>query len=158
MAARTPALPGNPLQRLAESVPGGAALAVSVAARLLGAALALWYAYDQDTLFPGEHFPRTWTIVILTSAIAVLSCVPGRYRGSGIVAALGAGILIFGGANLAHRSTGVAVVACGVVAALAVAAWNHRRGETLASTLAGLAFSGIITGLAIATIVQFVDE
>lgn len=158
MALRTASLTGNPLQRLADAVPAGAAQAVSVAARLLGVALALWYAYDQDTLFPGEHFPRTWTIVVFTSVIALVSCLPGSYRGSALVAAVGAGMLIFGGANLAHRPAGVAVVLCGVVAALAVAAWNHRRGEPLASTLLGLIAAGVLTAVAIGTIVQFVDE
>jgi hypothetical protein len=158
MAVRSSALTGNPVQRLAESVPEEAAYAVSVAAKLAGVALALWYAYDQDTLFPGEHFPRTWTIVLLTSVVALVSCIRGRYRGNAIVAAFGAGMLIFGGANLAHRPVGVAVVLCGVVAALAVAAWNHRRGELAAATLIGLTAAGVLTALAIGAIVQLVDE
>jgi hypothetical protein len=158
MAVEARTMSANPLERWAASVPETAAYAVSVIAKLLGVALALWYAYDQDTLFPGEHFPRTWTIVVFAGAIAVISVLPTRYPGSGVVAALGAGILIFGGANLAHRAAGVGVVLCGVLAALAVAAWNHRRGEPLASTLLGLAIAGVLTGLTIGAIVQFIDE
>ena len=158
MTAQPQAMARNPLERAATRVPEHAAFWISIAAKLVGAALALWYAYDQDTLFPGEHFPRTWTIIIFTSALAVASCVPAKFAFSGVGAALGAGILVFGGANLAHRPAGVAVVVCGIVAALAVAAWNHRRGEPFASTLAGLALAGVLTALAIGAIVQFVDE
>ncbi|MEX0782327.1 MAG: hypothetical protein WD557_06725 [Dehalococcoidia bacterium] len=158
MAVQSHPMSANPVERWAESIPEQAAFAVSVAAKLAGVALALWYAYDQDTLFPGEHFPRTWTIVVFTSVLALLSCIPGRYPGRAFVAALGAGMLIFGGANLAHRPVGVAVVLCGVIAAVAVAAWNHRRGEPVAATLFGLVAAGALTALAIGAIVQFVDE
>jgi hypothetical protein len=157
MAVRTTTAP-NPLERFAASIPLTSAYWVSVAAKLAGAALALWYAYNQDTLFPAEHFPRTWTIAGLTAAIALASCVPARYPASAIVAALGAGILIFGGANLAHRPAGIAVVACGIIAALAVAVSNHRRGHPAIATLTGLALGGLLTALAIGAIVQFVDE
>ncbi|MGH7754631.1 MAG: hypothetical protein ACREN5_17635, partial [Gemmatimonadales bacterium] len=128
---------------------------MSIAARLAGVALALWYAYDQDTLFPGEHFPRTWSIVGVTCALALVSCVPARIPGSAVVAAFGAGMLIFGGANLAPRGVGVGVVIAGVVAALAVAAWNHRRGEPVLATILGLTAAGVVTALTIATIVEF---
>jgi hypothetical protein len=158
MSANPSAMRANPLERVADRVPSITARAVSVGAIVLGVGLALWYAYDQDTLFPGEHFPRTWTIVAFTAAVAVVSLVPGGYRWSGVVAAAGAGALIFGGANLAHRTTGVTVVVCGVVAAAAIAVWNHRRGEPLISTLVGLALAGVLTALMIGAIVQFVDE
>ena len=158
MAVEATTMPASPLEHWAAAVPERVAYTLSVGAKLAGALLALWYAYDQDTLFPGEHFPRTWTIVVFTAVLALASLAPARFPGSAVLAALGAGALIFGGANLAHRPSGIAVVACGIIAALAVAAWNHRRGDPLASTVLGLAIAGVLTALAIGVIVQFVDE
>ena len=61
----------NPLARLAAPVPVKLAVAISVAARLAGAGFALYYAYDQDVLFPERHFPRTWVLASVIAAVAV---------------------------------------------------------------------------------------
>lgn len=158
MAVRPAHLESNPLSRLADAVPREAALAVSIAAKLLGAALALWYAYDQDTLFPSEHFPRTWAFVTVIAVMALLSAIPASYRGSAFVSAFGAGVLVFGGANLAQKGAGVGVLVCGVVAWLAVAAWNHRRGESIGSSVSGLFMGSLATFLAVAAIVLTVEN
>lgn len=145
MTARAATSAINPLARLAASVPERLAAGVAIGAKLLGSALALYYAYDQDRLFPAEHFPRTWAFVIAVVAVALVSAAPGRYRGAAFVAAFGAGMLLFGGANLAYRGTGIAAAVCGAVAWLAGAGVAYRRGESVLWSLAGLVAGWAVT-------------
>ena len=137
----------NPLARIAESIPAVPALAVSMLARLVGAGAAIYYAYDQDVLFPGRHFPRTWVFAIVIASVALLSLLPWerifpRREALAVWAgALGCGILVFGGANLAHKAPGVVVLVAGVVAWLAfAAAAHHKRAD------AGMLVSGLFVG------------
>lgn len=145
MSAQSAQFAGSPLERLATAVPPAVAYAAGLAARVAGVALALWYAYDQDTLFPTEHFPRTWAIVALVGVLTLLSASPWRYPGAAFASAFGAGMLVFGGANLAERGSGVGVLACGVVAWLAAAIWNHRRGAPVVATVGGLFAAAVLT-------------
>lgn len=158
MTAGADAMQSNPVARLADSIPGQLALVLSVGGRLLGAALALYYAYDQDTLFPGEHFPRTWAFVGVVAAVAAISCLPMRYRGAAFVAAFGAGMVVMGGANLAHKPVGAAVLICGIVAWLATAAYNHSRGDSIASTVSGLFMASLATFLLVGAIVFTIEN
>ena len=153
MTAIAPQAAPNPLARLATAIPAPIALAVSVAARVLGAAFALYYAYDQDVLFPERHFPRTWFLASVIAALALLSVIP--LRGSGRLAwlpaafgALGAGMLVFGGANLANKWPGVVVLVSGGVAYVALAAAVSRERSAWA-TVAGLAAAAMVTFAAV---------
>jgi hypothetical protein len=129
MTTRVTEAVANPLERASALVPEGLALGVAVGAKLLGSAFALYYAYDQDRLFPAEHFPRTWAFVVVVVVVTLLSAAPARYRGAAFVGAFGAGVMLFGGANLAYRGTGLVTALCGAGAWLAMASVNHRQGE-----------------------------
>ena len=150
MAARTSAAP-NPLARVARNVPELPALAASIVARLTGAAAVLYYAYDQDTLFPGRHFPRTWTFAIVIAGIALLSLVPWARvatRRPGLAtwaSALGCGVLVFGGANLAQQPAGVVALAAGVLAWLAFAAASSRRPGAAGANVSGLLSGSLVS-------------
>jgi hypothetical protein len=156
-----PAVP-NPLARLADSVPAGAALAITVAARLVGAAAAIYYAYDQDTIFPERHFPRTWVFVVVISAVALLSAVPTlRPRAHlvwRLVAAAGAGALVFGGANLAQRPSGVVVLIAGIAAWLSYAALAYQRERSPERAIYGLALGLLLSVLTIGICVVLVPN
>ena len=141
----------NPLARLAATIPVLLAVALSVMARLAGAGFALYYAYDQDVLFPDRHFPRTWVLASVVAAVAVLSTIPvpvsssrGRWLALGFVA-VGAGMLIFGGANLANKAPGVGALVCGVVAWLMIAVAASNRGQSQSAVVAGLAVAAVAT-------------
>ncbi|MFN0093649.1 MAG: hypothetical protein ACKVVT_02590 [Dehalococcoidia bacterium] len=133
----------NPLAQLAASIPANVATAISIAARLAGAAAALFYAYDQDRLFPTEHFPRTWVFCVVTAVVAVAS-IAALARGvvkPGLATWLGAfggGILVFAGANLAHKGPGVVVLVAGIVAWLSFAAAASQRREDPGAIVSGL--------------------
>jgi hypothetical protein len=152
----------NPLTRLAEAVPVKAALAVMVTALLAGTAAAIYYAYDQDTVFPDRHFPRTWVMVGVTSALALLSIVPAlRAREHWlwqVMAALGAGALVFGGANLAQRPSGLIVLIAGAVAWLSYAAVAGRGGGGAWGAVAGLALGFAVTMLTVGVCVVLVPN
>ena len=143
MTTIAPAAAANPFARIALAVPAGVTLAVSVAARLTGAAAAIYYAYDQDVLFPDRHFPRTWAFAGTIAVVALLSLIPRRwYRATPAVAAFigafGCGLLLFAGADLAHKPAGVVVLVSGVVAVTAFATASYRRGEPPLAVAAGL--------------------
>jgi hypothetical protein len=149
-SATTPAV-ANPLTRLAATIPARLAVALSVIARLVGAGLAPYYAYDQDVLFPDRHFPRTWVLASVVAAVAVLSTIPipagssrARWLALGFAAA-GAGMLIFGGANLANKAPGVGALVCGVVAWLMIAVAASNRGQSQSAVVAGLAVAAVVT-------------
>lgn len=120
-------------------------LGASIAARLAGAGLVLWYAYDQDRMFPAEHFPRTWAFAVIVAAMALLSCIPVPGRWGRLLATVGAGIVFFGGANVAERWPGVAALALGGLAGLPVAATSRRRDDPGWLTAAGFLGAGLAT-------------
>lgn len=149
----------NPLARIAESIPVVPALAVSMLARLVGAGAAIYYAYDQDVLFPGRHFPRTWVFAIVIASVALLSLLPWerifpRREALAVWAgALGCGILVFGGANLAHKALGVVVLVAGVVAWLAFAAAAHHKRADAGTLVSGLFVGSLASFLTVAVCV-----
>ncbi len=140
----------NPPGRLSAAIPPTPAIAASIAARLVGAAFALAYAYNQDVLFPGRHFPRTWVFVAVIAGVAVVSIVPwsrlvARPGLATWIAALGCGVLVFGGANLAQRAEGIVVLIAGVVAWLALALGSHARGASMGALVSGLLSGSLLT-------------
>ncbi|MGI8926093.1 MAG: hypothetical protein ACR2HN_05525 [Tepidiformaceae bacterium] len=157
MTARGAAAPGNPLHRLADAVPGTAAGYVSIVARVLGAAAALYYAYDQDQLFPTDHFPRTWAFVIVVAAIAIASTIPLRGRFAPWLAALGCGVLVFAGAILSHQAPGIVVLVAGVVAWVAFAIANHQRGGSIGAAVSGLFMGSLLSFLLVGAIVLAIE-
>jgi len=136
-------VPTNPIARLAGMIPYNAAMVVSILARLTGAAAAVYYAYDQDVLFPDRHFPRTWLIALVIAVTALISLVPFARLGlkPGLAAwlgALGCGLLVFGGAMLSHKAPGLVVVAAGVIAWVSYAAVSYQRGDGPGPSVSGL--------------------
>jgi hypothetical protein len=122
-------------------------LGASIAVRLAGAGFVVWYSYDQDRMFPAEHFPRTWAFAVIVATIALLSCIPVPGRWGGLFAAAGAGIVFFGGANVAERWPGVAALALGGLAGLLVAARSRRRDDPGWLTAAGFLGAGLATAV-----------
>ena len=117
----------NPLQRLALAFPAGLFAAVQVLSVAVGVVFAFMYAYDQDTLFPDRHLPRTWVLVSVASAVSVSAlAVAFAFRGRPWVATFAAGLaggtMLFAGANLANMATGVVVLVAGATALLAALA------------------------------------
>lgn len=154
-------LPGNPITRTVNHLPVRGLGWTLVATTLGATAFALWYAYDQDRLFPARHLPRTWSFVALFCGVGVLSlgallARPGR--ATAFASAFGAGALVYGGANLLHTSAGSAVFALGVAAWASAAATNYRRGGGLGMSLAGLGAAWLmLMGLAVA-IAAFIEN
>jgi hypothetical protein len=152
----------NPLARAAGLLPVNAWALIAVAATAVATALGFVYAYDQDVLFPDRHFPRTWVLVSVMAVGGIVGLVPFRIAGlsarvAAFAASLGAGMLIFGGANLANRGTGVVVLVAGVIAWLAVAAASHRRGASGGALVLGLAAAAAATFAMVAACVVFVS-
>ena len=139
----------NPLARLAQAIPANAALAVSLVARLVGAAALIYYAYDQDVLFPSRHFPRTWVFAAGTAGMALVSIAPmllARERGLMIMlASLGGGVLVFAGANLASRPPGVVALIAGIVAWAAYSAVAYQRAARAEPVVSGLLLGSLLS-------------
>lgn len=153
--------PSNPLARLADAIPEMPAFAASIVARIIGAGAALFYAYDQDTLFPSRHFPRTWVFCSVAAAIVILSILPwerllAKPALATFLGALGGGILVFAGANLSHKPVGVLVLISGVVAWLAFAAVSHQRKADPGSLVSGLFMGSLVSFLLVGACVLLV--
>ena len=146
----------NPLARMASAISARTAFFASFAATVLGLLFAVAYAYNQDTLFPGEHFPRTWALVALMSAMGVLSLVALPSRAGAFLHALGPGVLIFGAANLSGEPEGMAALGLGIVAWLAAAVGNEGRGAAASHSVAGLFVGALVTFAAIAAILLII--
>jgi hypothetical protein len=138
MQSQAAVSPSNPIARAASAVPYSAALALSIVARLAGAAAAIYYTVDQESLFLDERFNHPWvfTVVVAVLAVASIAVLPGwdpkvaGAWGRRVVVALGSfgcGVVLFGGATLSHRPAGVAVLVFGIVAAASYAAAAHQR-------------------------------
>lgn len=143
--------PANPLGRLAGALPVPTLAAISAVARIVGAGALLFYAYDQDSLFPTRHFPRTWVLAAAIAAIAAISLV-SLLRGSRerpglfvLLGALGAGVLVFGGANFAQRPAGVIALLAGFVAWVAFAALCHQERRDIGRVVSGLMLGSLLT-------------
>ncbi|MFN0147720.1 MAG: hypothetical protein ACKVT1_14525 [Dehalococcoidia bacterium] len=152
----------NPLERLASAMPENLALTISVLARVAGAAALLYYAYDQDTLFPERHFPRTWVFTGGIAALALLSIVP-MLRGATaglmvMLASVGGGVLIFGGANLATRWPGVVAIVAGVVAWATYSAVFYTRTRKAEPVVAGLLLGSLASYVLIGICVFLVSN
>ena len=146
----------NPLARAASAISTRTAFIASVAATLLGLLFALAYAYNQDTLFPGEHFPRTWALVAVMAVIGLLSLVGLPTRAGPFLHALGPGVLIFGAANLSGEIEGMVALALGIIAWSAAAAGNHGRGAPAIYSVGALFAGAAVTFAAIAAILLII--
>ncbi len=137
----------NPFARVAARVPAFVSRTVLAVAQLAGAAFAIYYAYDQDTLFPDRHFPRVWLMVAVVTGLALITLLPWeRVKGRAawlatVFAALGPSTLIYGGANLAQRDSGVMTLVAGVVALVALLSLSSRLGRDGYAVALGL-FAG----------------
>lgn len=112
----------NPFARAALALPARSGHLLSVAARSAGGALALAITLDQE-------FERTRALALAVSLLALASFVPLPDRWRARLAWIGAGLLFFGGALLAHLALGKFLLATGALAALGAAVEDHRRGR-----------------------------
>ncbi len=122
----------NPLSRVALEAPAWLGPAISIGARVIGAALALYIAQDQS-------YDRTQVFAIGLAVVVALSLLP-MPRGIGAFApALAAGALFFGGATLAGETpaAGIAMLIAGAVATCGALIANRRAGAALAAGVAG---------------------
>jgi hypothetical protein len=135
----------SPLARAASALPAPILAGGLLVATVAAIAAAFVYAYDQDVLFPDRHFPRTWVLVSAMAAVSALSLPLSAVlttRSAWLAAftlSLGAGVLFFGGANLANKNPGVIALAAGAGAWLAAAALAHNRRQPADAIVAGLA-------------------
>jgi hypothetical protein len=139
----------NPLVRAAEAVPERTAYWGSVVARVAGAAFAFAYAAGQD-------YDRGEAASIAMGVLVLLTLVPAGPL-TGWLAALGAGLLVFGGASLVHEAAGVGMLTSGVVAWLAAAAWNYHRRRDVLATVVGF-FAGAALNVAVVVVVALAVE
>lgn len=145
--SRQIAPPLNPLTRVARALPERSGSLLALGARIAGSAFAIAVAAQQS-------YDRTRALAVVLAAVALLSCVPvpGWLRDR--LPWLGAGVLFFGGALLAHLDAGKALLLCGALAAAAVAVdeQQHRRPTTVSAFFTGLgvvvlAVTAIVLGI-----------
>ena len=135
----------NPLAQLAASTPARLLVGVSIAARVGGIALALFYAYDQS-------YDGTQVYTVAVAALLAMSLAPLRAPVGEWLAAAGTALLLFACANLATQPAGVAMIVTGAGGWLAVAALSERRHTTWVA-LAGLLVGAVVAfAAAVATI------
>lgn len=143
MKTQTPSGASNPLARIALEAPALFGPAISIGARGVGAALALYIAQDQS-------YDRTQVFAAGLVVVAVLSVVPMPRGIGGFASALAAGALFFGGAMLWDQAAGIAMLIAGAAAACGALIANHRAGASPAAGVAGF-FIGL--GLDVAGVV-----
>ena len=145
MKAQTPSGASNPLSRIALEAPGALGPAISIGARVVGSALALYIAQDQS-------YDRTQVFAIGIAVAALISLVPLPRAIAVFVPALAAGALFFGGAALAGETpaAGIAMLIAGAAAMCGALIVNQRAG---ASPAAGLASFFIGLGVDVAGVV-----
>lgn len=134
----------NPLVRLAESVPARAALLASIALRLVGAAAALYLAFDQS------YDPTQAMTIGIAVAVATSLAPVGRAWGAWL-SAFGSGAVFFGGALLLSEAAGLVMLISGALAGGAVVVAAHRDGSAVDVPVAGffVAAAAAIGGIAI---------
>ena len=151
MTRIAPATPTNPLATLARALPVRTLQAASIAARVIGGALVLFYAFDQYQQFD-RTFAATWVFTVAVAVIALVTAIPSRQRWAPLVQACGAAILLFGGAALSREPSGAAAVICGIVAWLSTTAIHEQEGAPVGYSVSGLLLGAMGTlGLAVAT-------
>ena len=148
MSHETTRTPANPLAQFAASVPEGIAGWISVAARVVGAALALYIASDQS-------YDRTQILCAAIVAL-VLATLPPLTRMAPFIAGLGAGILFFSGALLWAQPAGIGMVVAGIVAVAATLIDTHHRdsdiGQPIGAFLFGLGATVAVVAIIILTV------
>ncbi len=114
----------NLLSRLALAAPAGRGPLLSLGGRIAGGALALAIAADQP-------FERTRVLAIALAVVALATTLPAPGWWAARLPWLGAGVLFFGGALLAHLAPGALMLVAGALAALGAALDDHRRGRMI---------------------------
>lgn len=111
----------NPFVRLAQTLPSGIGGAIALGGRVAGSVIAAAIAVTQD-------YESTRIFAATIAFLAAATCLPFP---SGVrirFAWLGAALLFFGGAILAHLPAGVLMLLCGVVTAMGASIEEQQRG------------------------------
>jgi hypothetical protein len=138
----------SPLARVALRLPARTGLALSLAGRVAGIALALVLAGDQD-------YDRTRAFAGAVAVLAVLSLLPRPGWLGRRLPWIGAGVLFFGGALLASMMLGKLLLLSGVIGALGAAIEDRQQGRM---TGAPSFFAGLgIVSVVVAVIVLMVE-
>ena len=130
----TPRATANPLILAAEAVPTKLALWLGIAARLAGAGIAIFYAFDQS-------YDRTQVFMVIIAALAILSLVPLRPSLEALAASLTSGLLLFSGAVLAQEPAGIGMLIAGCAGWIGTAITAHHRHVSPGTAVAGLLIS-----------------
>jgi hypothetical protein len=136
----------NPPTGAALALPSWTGRRLSIVARLTGATLALFIA--------GESFDGAQTFAVVIALLTLAGLLPAP---SGLARRLpwvGAGVLFFGGALLAHLALGQLVIVAGVLAAAAAAIDDQQQRRTTGA-LAFFATFGLMALVVAATVLGF---
>jgi hypothetical protein len=138
----------NPLARAAAAIPTGVGWMLSNAGRAFAIALAILVAVDQS-------YTRTRTFAVVVAVVVAITLIPLAGRWFSRLMWLGAGMTFFGGALLAHLTTGKLMLLAGVLAATgaAIADQHAHRPTGVAWFFTG---SGLVAAL-IAAIVLGIE-
>ncbi|MGD9893966.1 MAG: hypothetical protein AB7R89_09570 [Dehalococcoidia bacterium] len=136
----------NPFTRLARSLPAGFGAIAALVARAAGAALAIAVAVEQS-------YDGTRIFAATIAALVLISCLPFPSRLRGRTPWLGAALVFFGGALLAHFPAGMLMVFCGALAAIGTAIDEQQRGHW-SHVLTFFAGFALTIAIAVATILS----
>jgi hypothetical protein len=131
---------------MARALPPRIGTVTALVARITGAALAAGVAVDQT-------YEGTRIFASVIAALVLLCCLPFPSRVRGRLAWLGAGLMFFGGALLAHIPAGMLLLVCGALAAIgeAIDEQQHGRRSEVLAFFAGFALT---MAVAVATILS----
>lgn len=144
LAARPSA--SNPLTQVTSALPEGAARWISIGARAIGAALALYIAFDQS-------YDRT-QVLCAAIIVATLATLPPLTRMASFASGLGSGILFFSGSLLWAQAAGKGMLVVGCIAVAATLIDAHQRKGDIGTPIAGF-FFGLGATLAAVTAILF---
>jgi hypothetical protein len=140
----------NPLSRMAVEAPAMLGPALSIAARVAGAALAAYIASDQS-------YDRTRIFAIGVAALALISIIQTPPAARVTLSALASGLLFFAGALLLDQAAGIGMLAAGAAAICGVLIGHHRGGGMPGEPIGGFFFGLGLTVLWVAVIIFTVE-
>ena len=140
----------NPLSRIALESPPLLGVALSVIARLAGAALAAYIASDHT-------YDRTQIFASGVGAFVLISIVPAPLPARVMLASLASGSLFFGGALLLDQAAGIGMTVAGAAAIVGVMIAHHRDGGMSAAPIGGFFFGLGLVAVWVALIIFTIE-